>query len=286
MDKRNILITTHSKRLRQFLSKYFINFDRKLRFKNCAIIHLYFDDKTKIKLIYEGEIDKYENKNDKLYYNVINFNNADIYSNILIVPSNTNIFLIRHAQGYHNANNTFIKKFMASFDNTILKDPQLTQTGHIQAKNAGEILDKYFIENNLSKKLCLLFCSVLLRTRETLNIILDQMNIYDKEIIILPMSNEITNFQIPEHLILNKHMCSKNLSQRLLYKCDFIRDKNNVNRNINWSFHKDFKNNYDYYSESNMIYQTYIIVAKLLNKSQEYINILNQKLNQKIESKN
>jgi broad specificity phosphatase PhoE len=280
-EKRNIIITTHSKRLRQFMSKYFKNFERKLRFKNCSIIHIYFEDKTRAKLLYSGEIDENEDRNDYMYYDIPKFNNLDIYSNKLIVPSNINIFLIRHAQGYHNANNTLFKKFMAKFDQSILKDPQLTQIGHLQARNSGIFLNKYFVKNNLSKSLSILFCSVLLRTRETLNIILDEMDINDKDIIILPLSNEITNFIMPEHLIINKHMCSKDPAQRVLYKCDSIKGKYN-NRNINWDFYRDFRNKHIFNQniDSNMIYQTYIIVAKLLNKSSDYVDELEMKLNE------
>lgn len=279
MNKRNIIIVSHSKRLRQFISKYFINFNRKKRFKNCAILHIFFDNiNTKIKLIYDGEIDKSENRNDNEYYKINTFNKLNIFSNRLIVPENINIFIIRHAQGYHNANNTLIKKVFANFNSKILKDPQLTDIGINQAKKSGEFLNKYFIDNKLNKKLCILFCSVLLRTRETLNIILDQMNIFDNELIILPMSNEITNFTIPEHLIINKHMCTNDKTQRLIYKCDTIIDKNNNSRHINWKYFYEFKKNIDNKIDTNMIYQMYIIVAKISNKSDEYINYLQEKL--------
>lgn len=281
MDKRNIIITTHSKRLRQFVSKYFKNFKRKLRFKNCAILQIYFDEissLTKIKLLYDGETDKEENRNEQLYYNRDIFNILDIYSNKLIVPPNINIFLIRHAQGYHNANNTLIKKFIANFDNKILKDPQLTDIGIKQSLKSGQFLNTYFDDNKLNKNLCILFCSVLLRTRETLNIILDNMDIFDKEIIILPMSNEITNFTIPEHLLIDRHMCTNNQTKRLIYKCDAIVDKNNKLRHINWEYFNEFKKNINNKKDTNMIYQMYIIVARILNKSDDYINKLENNL--------
>lgn len=280
MDKRNIIIVSHSKRLKQFVSKYFINFNRRKRFKNCAILHIFFDNiNTKIRLIYDGEIDKDENRNVNAYYKIDMFNKLNIFSNKLIVPENINIFIIRHAQGYHNANNTLIKKFVANFDKKILRDPQLTDIGISQAKKSGEFLNKYFIDNKLNKQLCILFCSVLLRTRETLNIILDNMKIYYKELIILPLSHEITNFTIPEHLIIDRHMCKNNETQRLIYKCDTIADNNNNLRQINWKYFYEFKKNINYnIHDTNMIYQMYIIVAKILNKSDEYINNLENSL--------
>ena len=284
MDYRNIIITSHSKRLRQFISLYFNNFIRKLRFKNCAILKIYFNNEhnqTEIKLLYNGEIDENEDRNESSYYTLNKFNNSNIYSKKLIVPNNINIFLIRHAQGYHNANNTFLKKLVASFDNNILRDPQLTEIGIDQAKKAGRFLNNYFIDNNLNKNLSILFCSILLRTRETLNIILDELEIFDKEIIILPYSNEISNFTFPEHMNLNNHMCNNDYGQRLVYKCDFIKDKNNKMRQINWLYFSDFKksiNNIQNYDNMNMIYQTYIIIAKKLNKSPDYIRYLETKL--------
>lgn len=280
MDKQNIIIVSHSKRLRQFISKYFINFNRRKRFKNCAILHIFFDNiNTKIRLIYDGEIDKDENRNDNAYYRVDIFNKLNIFSNKLIIPENINIFIIRHAQGYHNANNTLIKKIVANFDNKILKDPQLTDIGIEQAKKSGKFLDKYFSDQKLDKKLCILFCSVLLRTRETLNIILDNMKIYDKELIILPMSHEITNFTLPEHLIIDRHMCKNNETHRLIYKCDTIADNNNNLRHINWKYFYEFRKNKNYNNhDTNMIYQMYIIIAKILNKTDDYIDYLEEKL--------
>mgnify|MGYP003346993660 FL=1 len=60
---RNILIVSHSKRIRKLLYDYFINFDIKKRFKNCSILLIKFNkltNKTEIKLIYNGELDKNE----------------------------------------------------------------------------------------------------------------------------------------------------------------------------------------------------------------------------------
>ena len=268
-EYRNILIASHSKRIRAFLYKNFKNFQKRYRFRNCAILKIYFDEniqKTLIKLIYVGNTDKNENRKDSSYYTCDYFNNLNIYSDTLIVPNNINVFLIRHAQGYHNANNTFFKKFIASFDSKILKDPQLTKFGIIQSEKAGEYLDKYFEENKLNKKLCINFCSVLLRTRETLNIILDKMKIYDKDMIILPCSNEIASFDEKEYIAFDNHMCRNDENQRELYKCDYIKGKEK-NRNINWIYFNEFKQEYNKKDDVNMIYQTYDILRKILKKN-------------------
>jgi broad specificity phosphatase PhoE len=267
-ETRNIILVSHSKRIRSFIYKNFINFEKKLRFRNCAILHIYFDINTQttlIKLLYAGNTDKNENRNDTSYYTCDSFNNLNIYSNTLIVPENINIFMIRHAQGYHNANNTAFKKFIAYFNTKILKDPQLTDIGINQAKKAGEYLNKYFTEYNLNKKLCITFCSVLLRTRETLNIVLDELKIYDKDIIILPCSNEISSFNEKEYIAFDNHMCKDN-DDRNLYKCDYIKGKE-IKRNINWTYFNEFKQNYNKTDDVNMIYQTYNILRKIINKN-------------------
>ena len=109
----NILIVSHSKRIRKLLYDYFINFNMKKRFKNCSILLINFNNTTKnteIKLIYNGELDKNENRLDKNYYDIDTFNNLNVYSNKLIVPDNINIFLIRPAQGSHNYKNTYYIK--------------------------------------------------------------------------------------------------------------------------------------------------------------------------------
>jgi bisphosphoglycerate-dependent phosphoglycerate mutase len=271
-EYRNIVIVTHSKRMRSFLYKNFYNINKKIRFRNCAIIKIFYDinnDKTVAKLIYSGETDKNENRNNNSYYTLSKFNNLNVCSDSLIVPQNINIFLIRHAQGYHNANNTFFKKFIASFNWNILKDPQLTQIGNSQAINAGKFLKIYFKEHNLNTNLCIIFCSVLLRTRETINIILDELEIYNKDIIILPCSNEISSFDEPEYISFDNHMCKADEKQRIVYKCDNIGNKN-ISRNINWTFFEEFKKKYNKYDidNTNMIYQTYNIAKKIIKDNQ------------------
>lgn len=267
-EYRNILIVSHSKRIRSFLYKNFLNVAKKMRLRNCAIIKIFFDNinnKTCAILIYEGETDENENRKASSYYTDTHFNNLNIFSDTLIVPDNVNIFMIRHAQGYHNANNTVFKKIVASFNWNILKDPQLTNLGNNQAKNAGNFLKMYFREHNLNKNLCINFCSVLLRTRETINNILDVLEIYDKDIIILPCSNEISSFNEPEHIGYDNHMCKADEKQRRVYKCDNI--GNNIIRNINWTFFEEFKKNYNNSDDVNMIYQTYDIIRKILQKN-------------------
>jgi len=72
--------------------------------------------------------------------------------------SNNNLFLVRHGQSTYNLENRF----------TGWKDVELTDLGKAQAKLAGKIL------NNLNLNFC--FTSNLKRAKDTLKLILDQMN--------------------------------------------------------------------------------------------------------------
>jgi hypothetical protein len=223
MIVKNIVITSHSKRMRLFVGDYFTNFNKDKKFMNCAIIVIYTDvlnpKETKIKMIYRGEIDKNEDKDLKLYYDVDEFNNLNLKSTRLMVPPGINIYIIRHAQGFHNLNNTLYKRLQAIQNKEILKDPQLTLKGHQQAKNAG----KFLLENYPEiKEDTLYFCSVLLRTRETISNILEELKLFKQEVIILPCSHEISNFKLPEDFIINNGKCGDNYCSRLVYKCDFI----------------------------------------------------------------
>ena len=155
----------------------------------------------------------------------------------------------------------------------ILKDPQLTLIGHQQAKNVG----KFLLENhsNIIKD-TLYFCSILLRTRETISNILSELKLFTQEIIILPCSHEISNFKLPEELIINTGKCSNTICNRLVYKCDFINNNSGIH-NFNWNFYNKL-NVVNICKLTNMLYKTYIIYAMILNKDEQYINNLKKKL--------
>lgn len=275
----NILIVSHSKRIRKLLYDYFINFDLKKRFKNCCVLLINFNqliNKTEIKLIYNGELDKNENRTEHNYYDIDTFNNLNIYSDKLIVPNNVNIFLIRHAQGYHNYNNTIYRKVKDYFQQKSLKDPQLTEVGKIQATNCGRFLNDFIKINNIDKTKFILFCSILLRTRETINNILDEILIFN-DIYILPCSHEISHIKIPEILNKGNGKCTSKPTDRILYQCDYVFSKIHRPRNIIWDYYQDFKDN-NVCNNTNMIYEAYIIFAKLKISNKEYIAELRKKL--------
>ncbi len=225
-----------------------------------------------IQIIYNGESDPNEKRDTKLYYNLNDFNLLNLESSKLIIPSGLNVFLIRHAQGYHNLNNTIIQK-IKSFDNKhILKDPQLTTLGIQQAKNCGKFLKDYHIN---IKQNSIYFCSILLRTRETISEILNELDVRDQEVIILPQSHEISNFIIPEKFIMNNGQCNNDVANRILYKCDFNTGNNGI-YHFNWDYYSKIKNKKT--KLSHMLYEAYIIIAMMKNKDDKYINELRNKL--------
>jgi broad specificity phosphatase PhoE len=279
IDK-NIIIISHSRRMRKILKDYFINYLNK-RFKNCCILLIKFDinlRKTTIKIIYEGKIDKNEKRNNDIYYTKDKFNSLDIYSDKLIVPENINIFIIRHAQGYHNLTHSIIDKtinktkiFFNLTENVELKDPQLTNAGIDQAKECGLILNKYIIDNNLDKNKFLCFCSILYRTRQTIKYILSNCILNISNIYVLPCNQELSNINNENKISYGR---CKNGHEQELYECKYIdldidldiNDIKDTKKNIHWNYYINFKENNNICSGTNMIYETYLLFAEMNNQ--------------------
>jgi len=283
IDK-NIIIISHSRRIRKLLKDYFINNLNK-RLKNCCILLIKFDtnnNKTKIKMINEGSIDINEKRDMSKYYTLDNFNELDIYSDKLIVPENINIFIIRHAQGYHNLTHSIVDKtikktkiFFNLTEDVELKDPQLTNNGIKQAKNCGKILNKYIIDNNLDRSNFLCFCSILYRTRQTIKYILSHCNLNTSNIYVLPCNHELSNINNENDL--NYGRC-KYESEQDLYECKSIQIEfddesvENNKKNIHWNYYINFKENNNTCINTNMIYETYLLFAEM-NDQKKYTNL-------------
>ena len=281
MNIENIVITSHSKRIRQFINNYFDNFNINKRFMNCGILlmnaNINNHKEINIKLVYRGESDINEKREPSLYYDIDEFNNLNLKSTKLIIPVGLNIYFIRHAQGFHNLNNTIIKKLDSIKKKYILKDPQLTLIGNEQAKRTGQ-----FLLNNIPNITIktLYMCSILLRTRETISNILSELNIFNQDIYVLPCSHEISNFKLPENFIINSGKCINKVSNRFVYKCDVITSKNGVHRFIWDYFSKIKKDNDNKCSQTNMVYEAYLLYALIINKDDEFVNLLRDKLRQ------
>jgi broad specificity phosphatase PhoE len=271
----NIIITTHSKRLRQFINKYFYNFNKKLHFMNCCVIKLKSQEnngnyKVDAEIIYEGELDKYEDRKVDTYYDLKKFNSKNIFSDSIQIPLNVTIYLIRHAQGYHNLNSGLSRYIKIAHTNLILKDPQLTQIGITQALNCGAELKKYINSSNKNY----FFCSKFLRTRETMSYIMSMLNINDK-IRVLHYTHEIKSLKADDFkdFYENKHNQCKIDSDREKQKCDKV---NNIK--IDWKyFDKDLENvNFNY--NSNMLYEAYFIIGKINKRDNEKLNLIKNML--------
>lgn len=271
----NIIITTHSKRLRQFINKYFYNFNKKLHFMNCCVIKLTPKEidgiyKVNAEIIYQGELDKYEDRNFDKYYDSNKFNSKNIFSDRIQIPLNVTIYLIRHAQGYHNLNSGLSRYIKIAHTNIILKDPQLTQIGITQALNCGSELKKHINQNNKNY----FFCSKFLRTRETMSYIMSILNINDK-IRVLHYTHEIKKLNADDFkdFYNNKNNMCKIDSDREKQKCDKV---NNIT--IDWKyFDKDLENiNFNY--NSNMLYEAYFIIGKINTRDDKKVQLIKNML--------
>jgi hypothetical protein len=172
---------------------------------------------------------------------------------------------------------------MAINNNEILKDPQLTDVGIVQASNAGLFLKNNYPFILMNSVFC---CSILLRTRETMSLILKELNIFgtsniinfgnsntiNQQIYVLPSSHEISNFIMPEKFVIKTGQCTNKITNRLLYKCDFITHDDGIH-NFNWDYYSKYKNN-NSSKHINMIYESYLICAYLLKKDDDYVNSL------------
>ena len=160
----------------------------KVRFKNSAILLLEIrEDKTVfINLVYEGftamykEGNKYFTTPDSLNVSDIPFYHIQVpieKFNIVIPPLNYNIFIVRHAQADHNVDKH------NKLPDTLLTSPK----GHNQATQIGIELRKILNETKINY----LFASNLKRSRQTIEIILKELNFDPVDIVVLPCMHDI-----------------------------------------------------------------------------------------------
>lgn len=189
---KTILLATHQTRIICFLkhiieknmiNKLTLNID-KLKFKNCAVLYCSWNDNNNmyIEMIYEGEINESEGE----YWTKDAFNVLfeEIVFNIEMPKNNIEIFIIRHGEGWHNANKP-IKTKPENKDKAL--DPHLTELGIIQAVNAANI-----IKTSITTSKIILCASILQRTWETIACISHIINKdIKKNICIIPCSHEL-----------------------------------------------------------------------------------------------
>jgi hypothetical protein len=189
-NTRVIICGTHNNRLECFFTKINKNNNYISKsFNNCVIIKCYkYNNNVRFNMIYQGE--KYNSNNmlctNSNCWNINEFNNyfnsINTYSINIDIPNNTEILLIRHAEGIHNR--AYLLENI--FKNMI--DPSLTEDGLYQAERAGTYLKSYL--NRISTNNIFFTASHLIRTQQTIGIIMKQMNI-NKTIYIVPCIHEI-----------------------------------------------------------------------------------------------
>ena len=223
----NIIICgTHTNRL-----KCFFNNNTK-GYNNCSVIKCFKNNNVlNFKMIYNGDGDKSYN------WTLEEFNNMSFLANISI-PDYTEIYLIRHGMGFHN---------QSLINNIIYKDAKLNETGINQAINCGKFLNKYFENYSEYPINYIMMGSHLIRTQQTISLIIKQLNI-NKPIFIAPCTHEIiySNSCNCDYIPINKIQPYSNIPN-CSYNNDVVNNEsckmvNNII--INWDYYIYFyKNN-------------------------------------------
>jgi hypothetical protein len=188
--KNIFIVATHSYRLQCILNamrvkSYVSMFQHIKRFKNCAIVRIFRDDKTGdtcVQLIYEGIYPGYNDATDDTHYEegeknriLLRINNK--LSQDYSIPANVEIYFIRHGEGIHNTLNKAEKEILKNESTNPEKialqqrllDAHLNENGHTQAHTSGIELNKYFNSRQDLKSVTYKFCaSDLHRTQETI----------------------------------------------------------------------------------------------------------------------
>jgi len=181
LNKKIIISGTHNNRLECFFNKYF---SKSKHFSNCSIIRCYnneINNRVCFSLIYTGD------HNDSSYWLIDEFNN--VFNNInfnINLPEDTEIFLVRHGKGIHNRDSLLEKIYYHSLSEHNVIDPSLDNIGVGQAIAAGKFLYGYL--KGYSK--IYFTASHLIRTQQTVGLIMEQMNI-KSPIYIAPCTHEI-----------------------------------------------------------------------------------------------
>ena len=246
---KNILLVSHSSTIRCFLESIIseqMNTYRtnagveKVRFKNSSVLLLEIrKDKTVfINLVYEGITAMYKEGNK--YFTTNPQNLTDILFlriqvpfeklNTIIPPLNYNIFIVRHSQAEHNVNK------LNTLPDTLLTTPE----GHTQAQQVGLELRKILNENKINY----LFASNLKRSRQTIEIILKEVNFDPVDIIVLPCMHDIKAgsdgkcFQKePKNISIAGQMSCTNIDSCSIESInDYCCKINNII--INWDYYK------------------------------------------------
>lgn len=169
------------------------------RFKNCAVLSVRIRRNCLnaiIDLVHSGYADDYgqnymyfckkgeeSNPKDRIF-EIQELPLKCLGLDLMCVTFDMEILIVRHGEAEHNLSSYFNKPADTLTENTIgsaIKenkiDTELTSRGKEQARKVGEFLVSYITEISCMKtnKIDLAFCTVLRRTRQTLEIILNTM---------------------------------------------------------------------------------------------------------------
>ncbi len=174
-----IISGTHNNRLECFFNKYTL---KSKHFNNCCIIKINrIIDNICASIIYSGDYI------DSSCWTLDEFNKEFENININInLPEDTEIYLVRHGKGIHNSYSG--ESLLEKIYNKNIKDPSLDKIGVEQAKAAGKFLNGFINYYNSPK--IYFTASHLIRTQQTVGLIMEQMNI-KLPIYIAPCTHEL-----------------------------------------------------------------------------------------------
>ena len=185
------IIGTHQARIRCLLDEITKNKLKKIhKFKNCCILEIKIEDgqnNSSIKLVHEGDGDE----NSKKHYGITRsnkeFRDITFTYKCPINGKKYKFYLIRHGQGVHNIYKLPLKPFQSVKN----KDTKLTNEGEKQAEHSGIKLN-YILTINSIKKIDNIYISDLYRTYQTLNIVLEKVDVYKPiKYKLLPCNHEL-----------------------------------------------------------------------------------------------
>jgi hypothetical protein len=245
------------------------------RFKNCAILCLTINLENKsfeLKLAYDGVLSEkeqqkisikrpYYTKNQNIdestgytYFDPIKGKIEDDNRKLNLLPidldnlstkygvKEVNIYEVRHGQGQHNDESDWsASKFHMK------KDTAITSAGMTQATSSARALKSILKLEN--KQIHTMFCSDLKRTRETsspfFDILLLESLIEKREIVVLPCSEELSNFDenCYEKSAKSWKITRENDSDCTPQKCPSFETTSNNTIKINWSLYSAFYDN-------------------------------------------
>jgi broad specificity phosphatase PhoE len=266
----NGLIISHNSRIRCWLHglkpEYFDNLlkiysTNNIRLKNCAILKLEINKKkVTLSLVYEGYVNKrkkgkYYTNNQNDFFNDVIFEPINLELNIFgiseldIGNNHYNFYIMRHAEATHNSNK-YLKQI----------DPELTfkgfNNGGEQSTRAGYFLKEIFTNSSNN----FFFISKLRRTKQTLSMILPELDLDKKsfQITVLPCTHEIKYYPGGKCEFRTKSTPSDTMicKENELTNCSTNKNNSCCNLNqypINWNYYLDFYKNNKQYSNINMI---------------------------------